>query len=77
MTTITPSRSARLSPIVQVARSPKELSPGVRLAGRLIQMVLAVYLLPAFLVVLMVGGVGILIHKISQVLTGLIIRSRD
>lgn len=44
------------------------------LAGRLIQVTLAFYLLPAFLVVLAVGGLGILILKIGKLFMGSIER---
>ena len=41
------------------------------LVGRLIQITLTLYLLPAFLVVLVVGGVGMVVLKIDRVLTDL------
>ena len=41
---------------------------GGALAGRLLQVALAVYLLPALLIVLAVGGVGMLILAASRIL---------
>ena len=39
-----------------------------RRVGRMIQITLALYLLPAFLIVLVVGGAGVLILKICLLL---------
>jgi hypothetical protein len=77
MTMMTQSQSARSQAVVQLAEPSEDQSVVSHLAGRLIQITLALYLLPALLVVLVVGGVGILILKISQLLTGPIERSVD
>ena len=39
-------------------------------AGRLIQITLALYLMPALLVVLAVGGVGIMVLAVGRIVTG-------
>jgi hypothetical protein len=44
-------------------------------AGRLIQMALALYLVPALLILLLVGGVGILVVTVGRLLVGPIPRS--
>jgi hypothetical protein len=69
MALTTQLRFARSKAIVQRARASGEESSLSRLAGRLIQITLALYLLPALLAVLMVGGIGIFILKFSQLLT--------
>jgi hypothetical protein len=69
MTTMTRLRAAS-SEIVAQARGPsKERSFVSHLAGRLIQITLALYLLPALLIVLAVGGAGILSLMLSQPFT--------
>jgi hypothetical protein len=60
---------ARSKAIVQLTQASGEESSVSRLAGRLIQITLALYLLPALLAVLVVGGIGIFILKFSQLLT--------
>jgi len=45
------------------------------LAGRLIQMALALYLIPALLMVLVVGGMGMLVLTVARLFTGPIRRS--
>jgi hypothetical protein len=74
MTHLRPTPSKTL---VRMAEAPEEQSVVTYLAGRLIQITLALYLLPAFLVVLLVGGGGILLIRISHLLTGAIERSAD
>ncbi len=41
-------------------------SDGVSVCGRLLQATLAIYLLPALLIVLLVGGVGLIILAVGQ-----------
>jgi hypothetical protein len=72
MAVMTQLRSAPLKVIVRMTKPPEGQSLVFHLAGRLIQITLAFYLLPAFLVVLLVGGVGILTIRISHFLTGAI-----
>jgi len=45
------------------------------LAGRLIQMALALYLIPALLMVLVVGGMGMVVLTVGRLFTGPIRRS--
>lgn len=71
MTVTTHLRSSHSRATVQVAHSSQDQSVVSHLAGRLIQITLAVYLAPALLAVLMVGGVGIFIMKCSQLYMGL------
>lgn len=51
-------------PAGEVARSPRP--------GRLIPILLALYLTPALLVVLLVGGVGILVLAAARVITAIV-----
>jgi hypothetical protein len=53
--------------IVQLPQISEDRSLITHLAGRLIQITLALYLLPALLAVLVVGGVGIFAIKFSQI----------
>ena len=69
MALTTQLRPTRSKAIVQLAQTLDEESSVSRLAGRLIQITLALYLLPALLAVLVVGGIGIFILKFSQLLT--------
>jgi hypothetical protein len=69
MTTMTQLRSASSQGVVQVTGPSGERSVVSHLAGRLIQITLALYLLPALLIVLVVGGVGILALMVSQLFT--------
>ena len=70
MALTTQLRSARSEAVVQLAAQAwEEECSASRLAGRLIQITLALYLLPALLAVLVVGGIGIFILKFSQLLT--------
>lgn len=77
MAAMTQLSSARSQAVVQLAWATEEESAVSHLAGRLIQISLALYLLPALLAVLVVGGVGILILKLSQLLTGSVRRLLD
>jgi hypothetical protein len=69
MAVTTQLRFAR-SAILQGAQAPEQESVVFHLAGRLSQITLALYLLPALLAVLVVGGVGIFILKLSQLFSG-------
>jgi hypothetical protein len=59
-------RSANTS--VQLLKPLDDHTVSYHFTGRLIQITLAVYLLPAFLVVAVVGGLGILILKMNQLI---------
>ena len=70
MALTTQLRPAPPKAIVQLAaQSSDEESSVSRLAGRLIQITLALYLLPALLAVVVVGGIGIFLLKFSQLLS--------
>jgi hypothetical protein len=69
MALTTQLRSACSKAMIQRAQASDEEPSVSRLAGRLIQITLALYLLPALLAVLVVGGIGIFILKFSQLLT--------
>lgn len=71
MTSMTQSQTVRSDEIIQLPDRVDGDSAPYQLAGRIIQITLAVYLLPALLVVLMVGGLGILVMRIGRVLTDL------
>lgn len=77
MAAITQLRPTPSKALVRLAEAPEEQSVVTHVAGRLIQITLALYLLPAFLVVLLVGGTGMLIIRISHLLTDAIERSAD
>jgi hypothetical protein len=70
MAVMTQLRSASSTAILQRAEPSEQQSVVSHLAGRLIQITLAFYLLPALLAVLVIGGMGILILKVGQLLTG-------
>jgi len=72
---ITQARSARLRAVTRDSENVDIRSDRSDLAGRLIQMALALYLVPAFLVVLVVGGAGMLVLTMSRLFTGPIQRS--
>jgi hypothetical protein len=74
MTQLRPTPSKTLARMTEASEGQSVVT---HLVGRLIQITLALYLLPAFLVVLLVGGVGILIIRASHFLTGAIERSAD
>jgi hypothetical protein len=51
--------------IAQQAQTPEDDSIASHLAGRLIQITLALYLLPALMAVFVVGGAGICLLKVG------------
>lgn len=63
---ITQQRSARLQSVARLPVSMDRRSVASDGAGRLIQVALALFLIPALLVVLVVGGVGMLILGVGQ-----------
>jgi hypothetical protein len=67
---MTEQRSARLQPIAQLSASRDRRSVACDCAGRFIQIALALYLIPALLVVLAVGGVGMMVLVIGRLVTG-------
>ena len=69
MTTTTSLCSANSQAIIEVAGPSEQPSLTAHFAGRLIQITLALYLLPALLIVLLVGGVGILAVLVSRLFT--------
>ena len=69
MTTTTSSCSANSQAIIEVAGPSEQPSLTTHFAGRLIQITLALYLLPALLIVLLVGGAGILAVLVSRLFT--------
>jgi hypothetical protein len=72
---VSPQQSARLQVTRQASEPIYRTSDHADLAGRLIQIVLALYLLPALLVALAVGGVGMVILAVGRHLAGPIQRS--
>ena len=72
---ITQPRSAHLRAVTRVSKAMDDRSVNSDLAGRLIQMALALYLVPALLIVLVVGGVGMLVLTVGRLFTGPIQRS--
>lgn len=77
MTTMTQLGSVRSNEVLELPKSTGKDSVPYYLAGRVIQITLAVYLLPAFLIILMVGGVGILVLKIGRIFANLFERSAE
>jgi hypothetical protein len=75
MTTMTRLRSVSSSVVIQIPEPVDKDSVLYHVVGRMIQITLALYLLPALLVVLMVGGAGILVLKIGRILSDLFERS--
>ena len=71
MTTTTHFQSVRVKAVAHLPKPLDDRTTSHHLVGRLIQITLTLYLLPAFLVVLMVGGVGMVVLKIDRVLTDL------
>lgn len=61
-------RALRVGPRTAPQGASVKGSDGISACGRLLQAVLAVYLLPALLIVLLVGGVGLIILAIGQVI---------
>ena len=72
MTTMTQLRSVCSNVVVQLREPADEHSILYHIAGRLIQITLALYLLPAFLILLVVAGVGMLALRIGRILTDLV-----
>ena len=72
MTTMTQLRSMCSNVVVQLREPADEHSVLYHLAGRLIQITLALYLLPAFLILLVVAGVGMLALRIGRILADLV-----
>jgi nitrate reductase NapE component len=72
---ITLPRSARLRAVNQVPKLMDSRIDCSDLLGRLIHMVLALYLLPALLIVLVVGGVGMLVLMMGRLFFGPMRRS--
>jgi hypothetical protein len=66
---ITQSRSTRLRAVTRDSEIVFKRLDCSDLAGRLIQMALALYLIPALLIVLVVGGVGMLVLTVSRLCT--------
>ena len=77
MTIVTQLRPVSSSVVIQSEQPVRDDLVPHCLAGRMIQITLALYLLPALLIVLMVGGTGLLVLKISRVLKVLFERSAD
>jgi nitrate reductase NapE component len=67
---MTEQSSARLRPIARLAASQDRRSVASDHAGRLIQIALALYLIPALVVVLAVGGVGMMVLMVGRLVTG-------
>jgi len=72
---ITQPRSAHLRVVARVPNVMYARPVIGDLAGRLIQMALALYLIPALLMVLVVGGMGMLVLTVARLFTGPIRRS--
>ena len=64
------SRSSRLRRPSRVSAAIDRRTGASDRTGRLIRMVLGIYLLPALLVVLVVGGVGILVVAVGKLVEG-------
>jgi hypothetical protein len=62
-------RSIRLRGLLPVPMAGDERPEGTLWLGRLIQVVLALYLIPVLLVVLVVGGIGMLVLAVARLLT--------
>ncbi len=65
----------RSAPFRAIGRMSGEMdgqAPGAPVLGRLIQVVLALYLIPALLIVLLVGGIGMLVLAIARVVTAVV-----
>jgi hypothetical protein len=67
---MTEQRSARFRPIAPLSASRDRRFGASDHAGRFIQITLALYLIPALLVVLAVGGVGMMVLVIGRLVTG-------
>jgi hypothetical protein len=62
-------RTLHFQPPVRLETSIRSSHGLSRGAGRLIQILLALYLVPALLVVLLVGGIGMLVLAISRLVS--------
>jgi len=71
----THQQSAGLQTVTRMSKLVDNRSVKRDLAGRLIQIALALYLVPALLVVLVVGGVGMLVLTVGRLFSGPIQRS--
>ena len=69
---ISAQRLVRSRQIGRHAVMTEKPSHAVHLAGRVIQVALAIYLLPAFLVVLTVGSLGMLVLAGRRLLSGVV-----
>jgi hypothetical protein len=69
---ITQQRSARLQSVARLPVSTEKRSVASDWAGQLIRMALALYLIPALLVVLAVGSIGMLVVAVGRLSTGLV-----
>jgi hypothetical protein len=65
-------RSAPLRAIGRMSGDVDGQAPGATGLGRLIQVVLALYLIPALLIVLLVGGIGMLVLAVARVFTAVV-----
>ena len=63
-------RSVRLRPSARLSASRDRRSGASDHAGRFIQIALALYLIPALLVVLAVGGIGMMVLVVGRLVTG-------
>jgi hypothetical protein len=70
MVMITQSRFARFRATARTCTATSEPPSDRNLGGRLIQIALAIYLLPALLVVLVVGAVGMLVIAVGRLFAG-------
>jgi hypothetical protein len=59
-------RALRIRPGIPPRRASAQGTDRVSVRGRILQATLAVYLIPALLVVLLVGGIGLLILAVGQ-----------
>jgi hypothetical protein len=67
---ITQSRPVRFQPVNVVLESADKGPVGNNLAGRFIPSILAFYLLPVLMIVLMVGGMGMLVLALGRLIAG-------
>jgi hypothetical protein len=67
---ITEQRLTRLRPIALLLASHDGRPVVSDRAGRVIQIALAIYLMPALLVVLVVGGIGMMVLAVGRLVSG-------
>jgi hypothetical protein len=60
-----------LRAVPQMCGMPAKKSVGTDRVGRMIQMTLAIYLMPVLLVVVVISGVGMMILGVSETIHGL------